>query len=180
MSKSEVLITDYQHELVEDHHSFGSGRYGLRVTLPRDISPVFPYLNTILEDTVYDHENSILIGFNNRKRYAFRPHEIQLGMVADPTDVSSIIEEVVKLVNSVWKDRDTITPSFVERKIPPVFEIYRMLPGTNCKECGYLTCLAFAADLRAGKVEPDACTKLAEPQYEESRHRIVSLFQRID
>lgn len=176
MSNPDKLITEYRHELIEDHHSFGSGRYGLRVLLPADISPAFPYLNAVLDDTIYDHENGILIGFNDNKRYAFRPHEIQLGMVADPSDVSGIIEEVVELVNRVWNDRDGIEPSFTERKIPPVFEIYRMLPGTNCKECGYLTCLAFAADLRSGKATPGVCTKLSEPDNKESRDKILSIF----
>jgi ArsR family metal-binding transcriptional regulator len=176
VSKPEKLITDYQYELVEDHHSFGSGRYGLRVMLPKDISPAFPYLNAVLDDTIYDHENSILIGFSNKKRYAFRPHEIQLGMVADPLDVSGIIEEVVDLVNKVWKDRNNIKPSLTERKIPPVFEIYKMLPGTNCKECGCLTCLVFASDLRSGKVKPEVCVKLSDPEYKEARDKIYSIF----
>jgi ArsR family metal-binding transcriptional regulator len=172
----DTLITDYQYELVEDHHSFGSGRYGLRVMLPKDISPAFPYLNSVLEDTIYDHENSILIGASNKKRYAFRPHEIQLGMVADPLDVSNIIEEVIGLVNKVWRDRDKIEPSYIERKIPPVFEIYKMLPGTNCKECGYPTCLAFAADLRSGKAKPEVCVKLSDPEYREARDKIYAIF----
>ena len=177
MSKPDILITDYQHELIEDHHSFGSGRYGLRVMLPKDISPAFPYLNAVLDDTIYDHENSILIGFSNKRRYAFRPHEIQLGMVADPSDVSGIIEEVTELVNKVWKDRDSIEPNLVERKIPPVFEIYQILPRTNCKECGYPTCLAFAADLRNGKVRPEVCVKLSEAEFQESREKINSIFK---
>jgi ArsR family metal-binding transcriptional regulator len=176
VSKPDNIITDYQHELIEDHHSFGSGRYGLRVMLPMDISPAFPYLNAVLDDTIYDHENSILIGFSNRKRYAFRPHEIQLGMVADPSDVSGIIKEVVDLVNRVWKDRKSIEPNLTERKIPPVFEIYQMLPRTNCKECGYPTCLAFAADLRNGKVTPEDCIKLSKPEFQESREKINSIF----
>ena len=176
VSKPDLLITDYQHELIEDHHSFGSGRYGLRVMLPTDISPAFPYLNAVMDDTIYDYENSILIGFNNEKRYAFRPHEIQLGMVADPSDVSDIIEEVIDLVNKVWGERDNIEPDITERKIPPVFEIYQMLPRSNCKECGYPTCLAFAADLRSGTVKPDVCVKLSEPEYQEARDKICSIF----
>jgi ArsR family metal-binding transcriptional regulator len=176
VSQPEVLITDYQHELIEDHHSFGSGRYGLRMMLPMDISPAFPYLNAVLDDTIYDHENRILIGFSNRKRYAFRPHEIQLGMIADPSDVSVIIGEVVDLVNKVWKDRENIEPNLTERKIPPVFEIYQMLPRTNCKECGYPTCLAFAADLRSGKVTHEICVKLQEPEFKEAKEKICSLF----
>jgi ArsR family metal-binding transcriptional regulator len=144
--------------------------------LPMDISPAFPYLNATLDDTIYDHDNSILIGFSNRKRYAFRPHEIQLGMVADPSDVSGIIEEVVDLVNRIWNDRDSIKPNLTERKIPPVFELYQMLPRTNCKECGYPTCLAFAADLRTGKVKPEVCVRLSEPEFQEARNKISSIF----
>jgi acetyl-CoA decarbonylase/synthase, CODH/ACS complex subunit gamma len=36
-------------------------------------------------------------------------------------------------------------------------EIYKLLPKTNCKECGFPTCLAFAMKLAAKQVELDAC-----------------------
>jgi acetyl-CoA decarbonylase/synthase complex subunit gamma len=36
-------------------------------------------------------------------------------------------------------------------------EIYKMLPKTNCKECGFPTCLAFAMKLAAKQVELDDC-----------------------
>jgi len=48
------LITNYQFELVEDHHHPGSGKYSVRIMLPGDISEAFPYLNTVLDDTKYD------------------------------------------------------------------------------------------------------------------------------
>lgn len=35
--------------------------------------------------------------------------------------------------------------------------IYKLLPKTNCKDCGQATCLAFAMQLAAGKVSLDAC-----------------------
>jgi hypothetical protein len=62
MSTSNKLITNYQFRLVEDHHPTGSGRYGVRIILPDDIIASFPYLNTVLDDTLYDHENCILTG----------------------------------------------------------------------------------------------------------------------
>ena len=170
------LITDYTFELVEDYHSPGSGRYGVRVNIPTDIGIAFPYLNAVLEDSIYDHENKILIGIGNNKRYAFRSHEINLGMVADPQKASKIVEDAIEFVNGVWADRDNITPSLKERNIPPAFEIYKMLPGKNCKECGYATCLAFAADLRAGKVVLDKCTLLLESEYSDTRENIIGLF----
>jgi acetyl-CoA decarbonylase/synthase complex subunit gamma len=36
-------------------------------------------------------------------------------------------------------------------------QIYKMLPQTNCKECGFPTCLAFAMKLAAKQVELSAC-----------------------
>jgi ArsR family metal-binding transcriptional regulator len=176
VSSPNKLITDYRFELVEDHHSPGSGRYGVRVILPADISPSFAYLNTVLDDTLYDHENSILIGTNNRRRYAFRPHEIQAGMVTDTSEASSIVDEVVELVNQVWKEREHITPSLRERKLPAIYDIYKLLPGTNCKECGYPTCLACAADIRNGVISLDGCPLLSKPEYQQNRERIRNLF----
>jgi len=36
-------------------------------------------------------------------------------------------------------------------------EIYKYLPKTNCKECGFPTCLAFAMKLAAKAVELSLC-----------------------
>ena len=41
-------------------------------------------------------------------------------------------------------------------------EIYKMLPKTNCKECGFPTCMAFALKLAAKQVELSACPYVSE------------------
>jgi len=41
-------------------------------------------------------------------------------------------------------------------------EIFKLLPKTNCKECGEPTCLAFAMKLAAGKAELSACPQVSE------------------
>jgi len=41
-------------------------------------------------------------------------------------------------------------------------EIFKILPKTNCKECGVPTCLAFAMNLAAGKAELSACPYVSE------------------
>jgi ArsR family metal-binding transcriptional regulator len=170
------LITNYRFELVEDHHSAGSGRYGIRVVLPADISACFPYLNAILNDPVYDHENGILIGGKNRRRYAFRPYEIQTGMVTDSSEALPIVEELITLVNQVWEKRSQITPTTRERRLPAVFSVYQLLPKTNCRECGYPTCLACAADMRSGLISLERCPLLSKPEYATNREQLQALF----
>jgi acetyl-CoA decarbonylase/synthase complex subunit gamma len=41
-------------------------------------------------------------------------------------------------------------------------QIYKMLPQTNCKECGFPTCLAFAMKLAAKQVELSVCPYVSE------------------
>ena len=41
-------------------------------------------------------------------------------------------------------------------------EIYKLLPQTNCKECGYPTCLAFAMKLAAKQAELKGCPYVSE------------------
>lgn len=41
-------------------------------------------------------------------------------------------------------------------------QIYKLLEGTNCKECGYPTCLAFAMKLAAKQADPEDCPHLSE------------------
>jgi acetyl-CoA decarbonylase/synthase complex subunit gamma len=40
-------------------------------------------------------------------------------------------------------------------------EIYKLLPKTNCKECGFPTCLAFAMQIAAKKASLDKCPYVA-------------------
>jgi acetyl-CoA decarbonylase/synthase complex subunit gamma len=41
-------------------------------------------------------------------------------------------------------------------------QIYSLLPKTNCKKCGYPTCLAFAMALAQGKVKVDLCPDISD------------------
>lgn len=41
-------------------------------------------------------------------------------------------------------------------------QIYKLLPGTNCKECGFPTCLAFAMKLAAKQVELSVCPHVSD------------------
>ena len=170
------LVNNYRFVLVEDHHHTGSGCYEVVVKLSEDISVVMPYLNSILDDTNYDHENKILIGSRNNQRYAFRPHEIHSGIVTDVSDAPRIASDIVSLVNHVWEKRDTITPSVKERKTPAVYEIFKVLPHANCRQCGCPTCLAFAAKLRDGEMRIEQCTLLAQPEYADNRKKVIALF----
>jgi acetyl-CoA decarbonylase/synthase, CODH/ACS complex subunit gamma len=41
-------------------------------------------------------------------------------------------------------------------------DIFKLLPKTNCKDCGFPTCLAFAMQLASGKIELEKCPHVSE------------------
>jgi len=46
-------------------------------------------------------------------------------------------------------------------------QIFKLLPKTNCKECGVPTCLAFAMNLASGKAELDSCPYVSDEAKEQ-------------
>ena len=50
-------------------------------------------------------------------------------------------------------------------------QIFKLLPKTNCKECGVPTCLAFAMNLASGKAELDACPYVSDEARAQHRDR---------
>ena len=61
-------------------------------------------------------------------------------------------------------------------KLPGPLEIYPLLPGTNCKECGEANCMAFATKMAEHTVKLEACTPLYEdPKYAKKLVKIEEL-----
>lgn len=169
------LIGEYKVEIAEPGCAPGSGRYGLRIDLGNDISAVFPYLNAVFSESYYDNENQILILREPDQIYALRPKEVRLASIEDPLKAGQIADNIIGRINRVWRDRHTITPCFTERKQPRVIEILQLLPKTNCKKCGHVTCLAYAADLSAGRARLEDCLPVSEPQYTENKQKLLAL-----
>ncbi len=168
----ERIIDEYDTKLVEAGCAPGSARYGALLSFNRDISEVMPYLNAVMDNPRYDHDNRILIVREDEQAYAIRPHEINIARANNWQEAQQLASGIVEKINGIWQEREGITPRLSERKIPAVINIYKLLPGTNCKECGYPTCLAFANDLGQGKVFPENCPPLSG----QGKDKILTLF----
>jgi ArsR family metal-binding transcriptional regulator len=169
------LISSYGIEVVESGCAPGSGRYGVRIALPHDISAVFPYLNAVRSNAWYDPENQIVIWREPRQAYAFRSHDIRIARIEDPLQAQQAARQIVNEVNAVWRDRLSVPPLFTTRKNPSVIDIFKLLPKSNCKKCGYATCLAFAAAFRSGEADLSLCLPLGEGQHAGNKEKILQL-----
>lgn len=62
------------------------------------------------------------------------------------------------------------------KELSPI-EIYRSLPGTNCKECGESNCMAFAAKLVNREATLSECTPLISPDHKDAYDKLWSLLK---
>lgn len=56
-----------------------------------------------------------------------------------------------------------------------LFEVYNLLPKTNCKKCGTV-CMGFAAKVISREVKPEDCPLLLQPEYAENLEKLKELF----
>jgi ArsR family metal-binding transcriptional regulator len=84
-------------------------------------------------------------------------HEIAINMVKDQAEAEEIVEWLKQEINAAWEHRGEIVPSFTVAAPPRVFEIFKLLPRTNCRACGQPTCMVFAVQVSQGAQNLAAC-----------------------
>ncbi len=57
------------------------------------------------------------------------------------------------------------------------FALHKLLPRTNCRECGRRTCLAFAIELAKGKCQPQECPILERGEFAADRQALIKLLE---
>jgi len=115
-----------------------------------DLSKVMPYLNAVRRGSYNPNANTFsyidagrMISLFQSKIAAAKAHEV--------LDGYATLWRIKCWINAVWARRESIELSYESRKAINVLEIFKRLPGTNCRKCGELTCMAFAALTLQGK-----------------------------
>jgi ArsR family metal-binding transcriptional regulator len=162
---NDVLIETYDLEVFTPPCDPGTERYAAKARLKVDISEVLPYLNATLRSAIYLPEAQALTWKKDKHSVVFHACEIAISNVADQEGAENELKGLIELINRTWERRADIAPDTHTRQRPTPMAIYKLLPNTNCKKCGELTCYSFALKLTAGQKQPADCPLLSELQY---------------
>ncbi len=160
-----MLIENYDLEVFTPPCDPGAERYAARARLIVDISAVLPYLNATLRGAFYLPEAQALTWKKDGHNIVFHAYEIATSNVEDREGAEKELKGLIDLVNRTWERRAEISPSNETHKRPTPMGIYKLLPATNCRQCGEPTCYSFALKLTASQRKLADCPPLAEPQY---------------
>jgi DNA-binding CsgD family transcriptional regulator/ArsR family metal-binding transcriptional regulator len=144
------------------------GACGARFELDDDLSPLFPYLNAVADRPRY-FEKPVYIQFLLQERLcAFYPLQGAFAPVRDLADAMAFLVRLLDYIMDVSRRRPGIVPNHKRYRPGSALDIYRLLPGSNCRICGYATCTAFAAALSRQYTSMDKCPHLARPMEEKA------------
>jgi ArsR family metal-binding transcriptional regulator len=162
-----MLIEKYDVEVFTPPCEPGAERYAAKARLTTDISEVLPYLNATLRGAVYLPEAKALTWKKGGHNIAFHAYEVATSNAEDREGAEKELRGLIDLVNRTWERRVEITPDTTTRQRPAPMMIYKLLPNTNCKQCGEATCYSFALKLAVSQMKLADCPPLSEPQYAE-------------
>jgi ArsR family metal-binding transcriptional regulator len=143
-------------------------------TFQADISPVLPYLNAELGGWEYDQQNgTLMLKLTDGKWITLHAHQIAIRGIKDIEEAHALVAWIKGQINNVYERREQIIPRYTGQAGLKIIEIIKNLPMTNCKGCGYPTCMAYAAALREGETTPPQCHPLGEEKYQVNRQKLL-------
>lgn len=137
-----------------------------------DVSPLFPYLNAVAERAEL-HQAPPFIRFLYKDCFCvLYPKAGILSAVEDRPHAMVLLETLFCFLNGISSRRDEITPDPRIHKRVSVLNILRLLPKTNCGQCGLPSCMAFAASLSLQESSPEKCPHILSPLGEQALYPV--------
>ena len=171
-----MLLREYDLKMVLSDCNPSSQKLNAIASLSEDIGEILPYLNTVLKGLQYSERESILTVKKGGHLISFRPKDIAITKLEDEEEARRVMEELKQIINDTHGNREQIEPTYTSRSIPRPLDIFKLLPGKNCKECGEPTCMAFALRVVNDELQWKQCPLLLTQEFDGSRQKLSEIF----
>jgi DNA-binding CsgD family transcriptional regulator/ArsR family metal-binding transcriptional regulator len=168
-----MLIQDYSDFSISKVGMMFGARWSAHFKLDNDASQLFPYINAHFHDAkYYDRPEHIEFDIETI-RCTLYPKDVIAASFFDKDQALRFVKRFIDFLNNLYTKRDSLKPNYKRFRPVSVLDLYKLLPQTNCRECGFSTCLAFAGALRNGKTNPHQCPGFSKPIYGNAVYAIL-------
>jgi len=172
-----MLVRGYRLRMVLPECNHFATTANAVAELADDAREVFPYLNAVLPNARYNPRGPVLILNHEGRRIVLQPREAAVTRLEDEPEARRVLDWLLETINRTWEGRAAIAPSYQATRELKLLDVYRLLPGGNCRVCGEATCLAFATRVVRGEADLTACGPLFAPGQERNRDRLLALVE---
>ena len=155
-----MLLTGYKLEIFKSKCDTEATGVHCFAHLSDDISAVLPFLNSVLGAFVYISNPPSLMLKNYGKLITLEARKIAVNALKDEEEAEKIIAWLQREINETWEKRGVIDPSTESERRPVLLDVLKLLPRTNCQECGEKTCMVFATRVIEGSFDQEDCPSI--------------------
>jgi ArsR family metal-binding transcriptional regulator len=142
----------------------------------QSLADVIPYLATLPSVIAYNPETLTLTFRRPSGFLTLYPDKVYITQVKDAEAGLEVLEALKDAINATWEHRHELTAVTKGRRAPRHLDIWELLPRTNCKQCGEVTCLAFAVSLIQQQRSLDECLPLQQdPVFSDRRATLEAM-----
>jgi len=158
-----MLIKGYSDFSLSRAGILAGGMLGAYFKLDSDVQRLFAYINATFQDAkFYDQPEYIQFNMDDIHCTLY-PNDVIAAPFIDQDQALEFAKRLISFLNDLNDKKDSLKPNFKKFSPVSVFDIFKLLPQTNCKECGYTTCMAFAAALSKSEISPEKCPDFIDP-----------------
>ena len=172
-----MLLKELRFRVMPPECNPSSQKLNAIADLRESIEEVFPYLNGLIKGCLYNPDSKILSFKKDGRLITLQPRQVAVTKLNDEQEAEKIFHWLKELINVTYEGRETLKPDYQGREPIKVLDIFKLLPGTNCRKCGEQTCIAFAAKLQQDEIIIAKCPPLFNDPFQEKRERLLSLLK---
>ncbi len=113
----------------------------------RSLDEVLPYLATLPGVIAYNPDARTLTFRRSPGFLTLYSDRVCITQVKHTDEGLELLAALKDAINATWDHRVEFVAVTVGRRAPRPFDVWTLLPQTNCKQCGEATCMAFAVGL---------------------------------
>ncbi len=155
-----MLLKSYRLEIFNSACQPGAMNVHCFAHLDQDVGEALPYLNSALGGFEYIKEPPSVTFKVHGKLITVHGRKIAINALNNEDQAQKIVKWLKSEINTAWENREKIIPSFKGAPRPQIIEILKLLPKTNCRECGEPTCMVFAVMMADGVKGVENCPPL--------------------
>ncbi len=137
--------------------------WGAYFKLDNDVRRLFPYINSEVQDSRYFDSPEYIRFTLDCFQCTLYPIEVMAAPFTDQDQALEFVDHLIGFLNDLYDSKESLKPDYKKYKPVPVLDLFKLTPGTNCGECGFPTCMAFAAALGQSETATDKCPYFSEP-----------------
>ena len=133
-----------------------------------DVEFLFPYINAeVKKAQLYNNPSYVRFDFDKTLCVLY-PDRGLASPFDDIEDARDFMTRFMAFLNDIYHRKDQITPRFKLFNHSDITQILKLLPQTNCNDCGFNTCMTFAAMLGRQQTIPGRCPHISRPVQEKA------------